>query len=473
MTQVFGREREKEILEQTLEEEEAQLLAIYGRRRIGKTFLITKYFKPKGFFFSLTGALKGKTRQQLWNFSDSLTRAFALKKQPALPKNWGEAFSLLNRLLTTIPEEKKVILFFDELPWLATRRSDLLMYLEHAWNQYFSERKNLVMILCGSSASWMIKKIIHNRGGLYGRLTQKLHLKPFSLLETEKYLTEKKGISLDRKQLTEVYMVTGGVAKYLDHLKRGVSSAQMIQDICFSSHGFLKDEFMPLFSSLFDDSERHMNIIRALGKSHKGLTKTQIATATSTEVSGRLATAIEDLEATGFVQFVPFFGKQKRDGLYRLVDEYSLFYLTWIENGETSYDFQRSQKFLSWAGYAFENVCLKHAEQIIHALQLTVVAKKLSYWAKRADETPGAQADFIIERSDRCINLVEIKFCENEFVMTKDIAQSLTRRRSLFYESLKQKKSVFNTLITPFGATKNASFFAAIDQQLTFDALFS
>ncbi|GAB5411456.1 MAG: hypothetical protein ChlgKO_05700 [Chlamydiales bacterium] len=473
MTQVFGREREKKLLEKTLEKEEAQLLAVYGRRRIGKTYLITEYFKSKGFFFELTGILKGTKKEQLWNFSRALTEAFDLKTPPPTQKTWQKAFSLLLENLKTIPEEKKVILFIDELPWLMTPRSDLLRMLEHTWNRYLSRRKNLIMILCGSSASWMIKKIVHNRGGLYGRLTQKLHLEPFSLHETENYLKEKKNIVLDRKQITEIYMVTGGIAKYLDQVERGLSSEQIIQELCFSKNGFLKDEFASLFSSLFDNSERHMSIVRAIGKSHKGLTLTQIAKELGKGVSGHLSSAIADLEATGFIHFLPFFGKRKRDGLYRLIDEYSLFYLSWMDGNTLNSNFKRSHKFISWTGYAFENICIKHAKQIIKSLEISVVVKNLSYWTKPCDETPGAQADLIIERTDRCINLVEIKFCEDEFIMSQEYGRTLTRRRHLFYESLKSKRTVFNTLITSFGAAKTPAFLNAIDQQLKLDALFS
>lgn len=471
MTTIIGRDQEKKILQELLDAEEAQLIAIYGRRRIGKTFLIHEFFKDKGVFFECAGVLGGRMTEQLWNFSQTLSKTFQLDKRIPTPKRWREAFEILLDLIEKIPEEKKVVLFFDELPWLSTRRSDLMRFLEYFWNQHFSRRKNLIMILCGSAASWMINKVICNRGGLHGRLTKKIHLQPFSLLETERYLKTKE-IVLDRKQLVETYMATGGVAKYLGQIEKGLSSAQIIHNLCFSSHGFLKEEFYPLFSSLFDDSGNHLSIVKCLAKSHKGKTLQELVKATSSTISGHFSQTVKDLETSGFIKFIPFYGKKKREGLYRLVDEYTLFYLNWMEGKEEFIQFQRSHKFLSWAGYAFENICIKHIGQILEGLKLPVVAKSLSYWDKKTDETKGAQIDLIIDRTDRCLNLIEIKFCEDKFVMKKEYAEQLNHKRSLLSQSLKSRRTLFNTLITSFGAVKNPPYLSCIDQELTLDALF-
>ena len=471
MAKIIGREKEKKILEDMLAAEESQLMAIYGRRRIGKTFLIHEFFKDKGLFLECSGVLGGRMTEQLWNFSRVITKTFQLKQRIPTPKTWREAFEVLSDLIEKIPESQKVILFFDELPWLATRRSDLMRYLEYFWNQHFSRRKNLAMILCGSAASWMINKVICNRGGLHGRLTKQINLQPFSLVETESYLNVK-GICLDRKQLTEIYMVTGGVAKYLGQIEKGLSSSQVIHNLCFEPQGFLKDEFYPLFSSLFENSEHHLSVIKYLAKSHKGKTFQEICRATSNSMGGTFTQTIKDLEASGFIKLIPFYGKKKKDGLYRLIDEYTLFYLNWIEGKESYIQFQRSQSFLSWAGYAYENICIKHIREIIKALNLSVVAKTLSYWDKKTDGTKGAQIDLIIDRTDRSINLIEVKFCEDEFVIKKEYADHLNRRRNLFSECTKTRKTLFNTLITSFGAKKSLSYLSSIDQELTLDSLF-
>jgi len=472
MSEIIGRTEQKAVLKKTLESKEAELLAIYGRRRIGKTFLIREYFEGKGVFFELTGVLGGRASEQLWSFSEALMEAFNDKKRLSPPKNWREAFRLLLEKIQNISKDQKIILFFDELPWLATPRSSLLRALEYLWNRHLSRLKNVILILCGSAASWMIKKIIQNKGGFYGRLTQKIHLQPFSLLETENYL-KKKNIIFDRKQLIEIYMVTGGVAKYLDHLEQGLSSTQLIQKLCFSENGFLKDEFDSLFASLFDDSEKHLSIVKALSSSHKGMTLTEIAKATSKQINGHISIALQDLEASGFIQLIPFYGRKKRDSLYRLLDEYSLFYLTWVKGSEKLVQYHQSQKFKTWAGYAFENICIKHAKQMIDALKLQVVAKSIAYWEKPSDELPGAQVDLIIDRTDRCLNLVEMKFWDGEYIMKREYADRLIQKRNIFSSKIGDKKTIFNTLIKPFGAAKNPPYHSCIDQELTLDALFT
>ena len=344
MREIIGREGEKKILEEMLSSEEAELMAIYGRRRVGKTFLIYEFFKEKGLFFECSGVLGGRMTEQLWNFSRVTTKTFKLKTRLVPPKTWSEAFEILADLIEKVPEKQKVILFFDELPWLATRRSDLLRYLEYFWNQHFSRRKNLIMILCGSAASWMMSKIIYNRGGLHGRLTRQIHLKPFSLFEAE-YFLNAKGMHLDRKQLTEIYMVTGGVAKYLGQIKKGLSSSQVIHDLCFKQQGLLKDEFYPLFASLFGSAEHHLSVVKYLAKFHKGKTFQEICKGVSGSMGGSFTQIMKDLEASGFIKFIPFYGKRKKEGLYRLIDEYTLFYLKWIEKKDTFVQFQRSQDF--------------------------------------------------------------------------------------------------------------------------------
>lgn len=471
MQNIIGRSKEKGILQNLLDSSKSELLAIYGRRRTGKTYLIREFFQDQGLFLEFTGMLQGRASEQLWNFSQVLNQAFCSHPQIKPPKNWNQAFHILVDRLAQIPQEKKVIIFFDELPWLATPRSDLLRSLEYLWNRHLSQRSNIIVILCGSAAAWMIKKIVNNRGGLHGRLTRKIHLQPFSLCETELFLRAK-NIMLDRKQLVELYMVTGGIAKYLEQAEPGLSSAQIIQKLCFTQHGFLRSEFQPLLASLFEDSELHIAIIKALAKTRKGLTLSKISETTKKTISGRFSEALKDLVASGFVQFIPFYGRQKRDGLYRLVDEYCLFYLNWIQGKDPLIPFERSPEFFSWAGYAFENICIKHIHRIIKALDLPIVAKSIWYWDKKPTDLPGAQIDLIIDRTDRCINLLEMKFCEGSYSIKSNYSQHLQQRKVIFSEATKSRKTIFNTLITPFGATKNPPYLSSIDQQLTLDALF-
>ena len=484
MAKLIGRTKEMEKLQALLDSDEAELLAIYGRRRVGKTHLISQFFGDKGIYFELTGVANGKMSDQLRRFPEACYEAFPTETRIEPPKNWTEAFTLLWQRIKEEPKNKKIILFFDELPWLATPRSDMLMSLEHAWNRYFSRRGNLVMVLCGSAASWMIKKIVNNKNGLYGRLTEKMHLQPFSLLETEQFL-QSENIHLERCALVEVYMATGGIPKYLSHIQKGGSSAQIIQALCFSDNGFLSTEFRSLFEALFDNYDNHVAVIRALSKTRQGLTYKEIVKLSKVSSGGQLTKCLDELEASGFIGVTFAYKKKNNEKRYRIIDEYTLFYLTWIEDAlfqkkkpitdQYWQSMHLSPKFVSWAGYAFENICHKHIDRIIDGLKLSVVARGVSSWQHRPPknaETPGAQIDLVIERADRSISLCEIKFHNGEYVVTKDYAKALNRKRSIFQSVTKERKTLFNVLITPHGAVENSAYHSAVDSQLNLSALF-
>ncbi len=481
--EIIGREEEQKQLGKFLSSQEPELYAVYGRRRVGKTFLISRFFQDKGLYFEITGVSGGTTREQLRKFPGALREAFCLQQTLPIPKNWDEAFDQLLQEIKKI-KDRKIILFFDELPWLASPKSGLLSSLEYLWNRYLSRMANVIVILCGSAASWMIKKIINNRGGLYGRLTGYLHLQPFSLLETERFLQTKK-IYLERKQLIEIYMATGGIPKYLNHIEKGLSSSQIIQSLCFAKSGFLSTEYKGLFESLFDNSRRHSTIIEILGKHRQGLTLKQIAEATSLSLGGRITDTLNELESSGFIQSIPFYGKKKQESQYRLIDEYCLFYLTWIRpaifqknqpiNEQYWLNQHRSPQFLSWCGYAFENICFKHINQIVEDLKISIIAKTASYWnykQKKSAEIQGAEIDLIIERTDKSMHLCEIKFHGDVYSMTRDYSKKMNSRRDFFRRQTQSKSSIFNTLITPYGAHENPSYLSCIDQQIDLDGLF-
>ncbi len=484
MEEIFGREVEKEKLKRLLRSTKPELLAVYGRRRVGKTYLIQEYFRNQGIFFELTGIYKGNSADQLRRFPEAFYEAFPSQEEISIPKDWKEAFDILRKRIDQEPQEQKIILFLDELPWLAAKRPELLMSLEHTWNRYLSRKKNVIMILCGSAASWMIKKIVNNSGGLYGRLTEKIHLKPLTLLEAEKYLAAR-DIHLERKQLVEVYMSIGGIPKYLDHIIKGMSAAQIIQSLCFSSGGFLNTEFRSLFEALFGSHKHHISVIEALAASPQGLTYKQLTKSVQLTSGGQFSDIIDDLEASGFIGVMPFYGRKKQTERYRITDEYTLFYLAWIKDAlfyqekpiTANYwqSVQQSQKYNIWAGYAFENLCFKHIASIVEALKISVVARTASYWAhhpKLGDDMPGAQIDLIIDRADRTMSLCEMKFANAPYVVTKDYALKINQKRSIFRALSKSKKALFNVLIAPYGATENASYHSAFDQHLTLEALF-
>lgn len=484
MEKLVGRTREISILKSLLKSKKAELLAIYGRRRIGKTFLINRFFSNKGIYFEMTGIKGGKCSQQIRAFVRRLQLSFKDLKIETYPKTWFEVFELLEKAIGDTKKSHKIILFFDEFPWMDTHKSDLLKAFEYFWNSYLSKDSRIIAIICGSSVSWMIRKIINNKAGLYGRLTSQIRLRPFTLKEIEEYFITNR-IHLDRKQIVEVSMALGGVPKYLSYVEPGNSAAQIIQKLCFTPGAPLTTEFQALYESLFDDYQNHVKIIELLARSRIGLTVSQISEKLGKEKGGNLSRALKELIASNFVQFIPFYGRKTRDGRYRVVDEYSYFYLNWIQDAIYNYDEsisqsfwmqqQSSSKFKSWAGYMFESICFKHIRQIIKALELTVVAEKASYWScfsQKNSSDQGAQIDLIIDRKDQCMNLCEIKFWASKYLMTDSNAKTLNKRREIFREKIKTRKTLFNTLITPYGARVNRHYLSSVDKQLNLDALF-
>ncbi|MFM8454833.1 MAG: AAA family ATPase [Gammaproteobacteria bacterium] len=484
MSTIVGRVPELSVLEKIYHSNQAEFLAVYGRRRIGKTYLISEFFKNKGYYFELTGTKDAPLKTQLSNFREEFADTFYAGVKQELPSSWQEAFNQLRRKINTLDSNKKIIIFLDELPWLASQRSGILKSLEHVWNRYLSRLSNVILIICGSAASWMLNKIIYNKGGLYGRLTAEIHLKPFTLGETELYLNSK-GIYLDRKQIIELYLAFGGVAKYLSNVSKGKSSAQIISETCFSMEGALPLEFQKLYDSLFDKPQQHIAIVNCLSNKRSGMTQSEIFKKTGMRSGGGFTRLLKELEASGFVLAINEFGCKKKETKYRLIDEYSLFYLSWIKpslenqlnNIPVNYwlNIQNSQAYATWAGYAFEGICLKHINKIIEALKISVVARSSTAWSyvsNKKEGQAGAQIDLVIDRLDNCINLCEIKYYNSVFQLTKNYAENLRYKKSCFQEQTKTKKSLFTTLITSYGAEKNQHYLASVDNQLTMDVLF-
>lgn len=481
MNEIFARSREIRLLEMLYESGKPEFLAVYGRRRVGKTYLIRHFFKNKGLYFALTGVKGASLRKQLKNFAEEYVRVFGNKENYKAPSNWHEAFSQLRTAVEGIKQSERIILFFDELPWLATPRSGFLEDLDHFWNRYMSEDHRIIFIVCGSAASWMIRKIVKNKGGLHGRLTAQIRLLPFDLKETEDYLLQR-GVVLDRKAIIDIYMALGGIPKYLNYVQKGQSAIQTVGHLCFG--GPLTDEFDELFAALFDNYKRHIAIVRELAAKPYGVTRSQIIQLTGVAVGGGLSLILEELEQSGFILAIKDFGKQKKESRYRLVDEYSLFYLRWVQKAHESnpngtdgifwMNVFNSPLGQSWAGYAFENVCIKHLANLKKALGISGVLTSASSWAyKRAkgSEEKGTQIDLLIDRADNVINLCEIKYCSGEFVIAKTYDKELREKRAIFIQQTKTKKSVFITLISPYGV-KNSGYFGTPDVTLTMDALF-
>ena len=471
----IGREKETEILQEALHSQEAEMVSVIGRRRVGKTFLVDSVYGEK-IVFKLTGVQNATKHEQLLNFTSRLSIAapHALLVKP--PSNWLEAFIQLIKLLEQKDQTEKLVVFLDELPWLASHKSGFLKGFSYFWNSW-AVNQNIVVVICGSAASWMIKKVLHNKGGLHNRVTKRIHLKPFNLAETETFL-QSRNIFFDHYQLIQLYMAIGGIPHYLKEIKGGKSAVQNIDHVCFSDTGLLKDEFLNLYPALFDNADTHIAIIRALASKKQGMVRMDIVEAAKLTDGGRTTNVLEELAQSGFITAYHPFGKKKKDLLYRLTDEYSLFYLNFIEDnireGEGTWEtFSQAQSYKSWSGYAFESICFKHIPQIKKALGISrVYSVSASFLKKGTPTEPGTQIDLLIDQKDHVINLFEVKFYNTEFSISKEYANQLRNKIRVFQETTKTKKQIFLSLITTFGLIQNKHSIGLITDALEMEILF-
>lgn len=480
MTNVVGREAEIKILDVLHQAKEAQFLVLYGRRRVGKTYLIREYFKDKGLFFELTGIKKGTMQDQLESFSEVFSSVFYEGIKLNRPRNWRDAFSLLTNTLKNVESNKKIILFFDELPWLVTKRSKFIPMLDYFWNTQWSKMPNIRLVVCGSAASWMLDKIVNDKGGLHNRLTQTLLLEPFDLEQTQEFLNTR-GIKFNTKQLLDIYMVMGGIPYYLKAIKRGQSASQIINGLCFDKNGLLLKEFDKLFQSLFEDSDIHIAIVRAISKKRYGLSRNELLKALKLKSGGEINKKLNELIAAGFVQrFIPF-GKKLKDHYYRVIDEYTLFYLYWIEPYkkdprsllQSGYwqKISRTPKANSWFGYAFEEICYKHIHRIAKGLSLESVLWYVSDWRK-IDKEEGAQIDLLFDRDDGVITLCEIKYSSKPFIIDREYAGKLIKKIDVFKKTTKTKKQLQLAMITTHGVHPNVWSEELLDAEVCLDDFF-
>lgn len=473
---IIGRYDEKRLLADILTDSKAALVAVYGRRRIGKTYLIRSYLK-KQIALEYSGMHNVETTVQLAGYCRAL--ASQLNNGIAVPeqKDWFAAFELTSRLLQKKIRRKKTVFFLDEFPWMHTPKSNFLAAFEQFWNTWASKQNNLVVILCGSAASWMIQNVVRNKGGLHNRITHKIALQPFTLHETELFLKSRK-VQLNRYQVTQLYMAFGGVPHYLEQAATGLSAAQIIDKACFTKNGFLYNEFTDLYRALFDNADRHFKVIRALAAKPMGLNRNEIIKTCRLQSGGSTTALLEELTASGFITpYVPV-GKKVKDSIYKLTDEYSLFYLKFMEANRsgskgTWVRLSDTPAWKSWSGLAFESICMKHIPAIKKALGIAGVYSETAIWKSKGNSTRDvAQIDLVISRRDNCINLCEIKFYENTFLLDKKYAAALQQKKFIFQRETKTRKHLFITLISSAGMQPNMHSTGLIDQQLTLNDLF-
>jgi uncharacterized protein len=476
MEQLSGRLQERKILDAALKSSGAELIAVYGRRRIGKTFLIRQVYE-KYMQFEFMGVHKAAIQEQLEGFSFALKKTLNSPIDIAVPKTWVAAFHLLENTLQPMVKKGKTVIFFDEFPWIHTQKSNFLTAFEHFWNNWASRQPNLKVIICGSAASWMIKNIVNNKGGLHNRVTIRIKLLPFTLNETEAYL-KSRSVKLDRYQLLQLYMAMGGVPHYLKAIQKGESATQAIDRLFFTKQGALKDEFKILYESLYDNAAHHVSVIRLLYSAGKGMTRNEIITQSQLSSGGTTTNVLTELEESGFVSSSIPFDKTSKELVYRLTDEYSLFYLKFVERSRatgtgTWLRISEGNSFKSWSGYAFEAICLKHVPQIKKVLNIKNIYTEESVWRYVPGKgKPGAQIDLLLDRRDRCINICEMKFATDEFTITKKYADELRQKKTVFEEKTKTRKTIFLTMITTYGVTNNTYYQNLIENEVTMDDLF-
>lgn len=472
---IVGRKKELAIFDRLLSSERAEFVTIFGRRRVGKTFLVREYFKNQ-LVFDFSGAYDADTQVQLHNFFNEYKRFSKNSIDLPSPKSWTEAFNYLTDYLYTF-SEKKVVVFIDELPWLDRPKSGFLSALEYFWNQHGSKMPHLLLITCGSAASWIIQNLINAKGGLYNRITQRIELKPFTLQETELFFGYK-NLKFTKYQIIQLYMIMGGIPFYLQAIGQGKSVNQVIEELCFESNGLLSNEFKPLYYSLFNNAESHIAVIEALANHPYGLNRTDLLKETKIPNGGTFVRILGNLIDSGFIKPLNPFGKKTKDTVFRVVDFYSVFYLKFIRGNVSDrknvwQNFANGSIYKSWTGYAFENICLTHLNSIHKALGIEGVFTKIDSWKFVGnEEIDGAQIDLVIDRNDGIIHLCEAKFTSNEFVITKDYNTKLRHKRVAFQHITKTKKSVVTTLITTFPAIQNQYYNEEIHSEISAENLF-
>jgi len=457
---IIGREVELWRLRAARESEYSEFIAVYGRRRVGKTFLIKEAYEYS-FAFSHAGLAKGNMKMQLNEFAKSMSLQGLAKKRLCL-KNWSDAFFALERALAQLPEGKKVV-FLDEVPWMDTRKSNFVGALEHFWNGWCTMRKDIVLIVCGSATSWIVSKILKDHGGLHNRLTDQIRVRPFTLRECEQ-MSAAKGLGFSRQQILEGYMVLGGVPFYWEKLERGQSVDQNIDRLFFGPEAPFNDEFEQLYASLFKQPEGHISVVTALGTKRCGMTREEILEVARLDDGGAVSKVLGELESCGFIRAYTMPGKKVRGSVFQLIDNFTLFYFKFMSGGRN----RRSGEWLSqcvspvrrvWNGLAFELVCLEHSYCIKRALGISGIRTVEHAWNRRgtADRT-GAQIDLLIWRADRAVNICEMKYASEAYEIDSEEARRIAHRRNAFIEDEAFNGSVFVTLVTPYGGVRNAAW---------------
>lgn len=474
---IVGREHEQELIKEYYDTPKAELVAVYGRRRVGKTYLVRQCFENQ-FDFYFTGSFETPRSIQLSLFKKELERCSGRKWSK--PKDWFEAFDALREYLSTV-QKGRIVVFLDELPWMDTPKSNFLPAFSYFWNTWASTVSGMKFFVCGSATTWMMSKLIGDKGGMHGRVNRQIYLRPFTLGETEAFL-KSKGIDWSRFQLVEAYMAMGGIPYYLDMLERSMSLNENIDNLFFTEGAALRKEYDFIFRSLFKDSKIYRSVIEVLAKNSVGMTRQDIQAGLRIKDGGVLTEVLDNLCKCDFLRQYSAFNKKERGQIFQLVDLFSLFHLHFVENsnGQDSHfwgNMQDNPKRHTWEGYAFEQVCLHHIPQIKQKLGISGVLSEVCSWSCRPftdkDGTmhKGTQIDLLIDRRDDTINLCEMKFSIDKYTITQDYYERLNSRKETFRAVTGTRKSLHSTMITTYGLKQN-KYIDSVQREVTMDDLF-
>lgn len=454
---IVGREEEIRQLQRAYASENSEFVAVYGRRRIGKTFLIRETFREH-FTFQYTGVWGISNKEQLEEFYQNLTRQ-GLSPEAKSPKTWFEAFHLLEDLIISSSQKRKII-FLDELPWMDAPNSRFIPAFEHFWNGWASARKDILLIICGSATSWIINKIFRNKGGLYNRVTCRIRLSQFSLAECEEYV-KRHGLPFNRNTILEGYMVMGGIPYYWSNLDASKSLGYNINNLFLKESGMLRDEFNYIYASMFNKPEKYLKVVEALAGKKSGLTRDEIIKRSKLDSNGQLSGILEDLIECGFVRKYCHVDKRLRDAIYQLVDCYTLFYYQFVKaahgvDEEYWVRLMRTPTYNTWCGLSFERVCLLHTRQIKKALGISgIMANIFSWHIKSNNYHPGVQIDLLIDRADNVVNICEMKYAPEGYAMTAASLKSLKTKIGVLRQYISPRKYISTVMVTSNGVIRN------------------
>jgi len=473
----IGRKEELVLLEEEFNAPFSSFVAVYGRRRIGKTELINHFLADKPITFSVTGAYDVKLKSHLENFSNKLSLAFGCEEQ--MFKSWDKAFQALQREIEQLklPSKSKISVFIDELPWLAEMKDNGFKgALSLFWNDFASKRDDIFLVVCGSATSWIIKHIIDDHGSLANRITAQIHLEVFSLKETKAFLEEQGHKGLSSKTIMDYYMVFGGVAHYLKLLKPKLSFVQNIQRLFFEKNGLLRTEYNRLFRTLFKNHKTHELIVEHLVASWSGETLNELGKKRGLSKGGVLSEALKELELSNLITRKHKYKQLKREVIYRVSDSFIYFFNRWVKKsaqvdflGNKNYfqNIYKSQSFKSWSGYAFENVCHLHIVEIKKALGIEGVNTQSYYW-----QNEHAQIDILLERADDIVNIIECKYYNEAFTIDKKYAKVLENKELEFQKTTAYQGSIQLVMLSSQGLKENVHSRELVSHDLNIDLFF-